>query len=80
MSDKMDCFYAAKDIIMCNIQLQNDAIERLFKAKLELAIADNRKLPAVPNYKTVDLDDIFLLASKIEQFVDSPTEKTFLAE
>ena len=68
MSNKMECFYAAKEIIVSNINYENEAIDKLFKTAVDTAQTHGLNMPPVPTYKTVDLDDIFKLADQIEQY------------
>ena len=81
MIDKMECFYTAQNVITSNIDSENKIIMMEYSAELERAKVWNTEMPARPALKTVDIDDIMLLAEDIARYAqNSPPNPSLLTE
>ena len=70
MVDKMECFYTAQNIITSNIDNENNITIMEYSAELERSKIWNAEMPPRPTLKTVDIDDIMLLAENIARYAE----------
>ena len=76
MSSKVDAFWAAREMLMMEVDRENDAIRHKFDAEVANNISNFAKLPEIPEFiKGPTVEEIIYLAKKINEFLDPSPNK-----
>jgi len=76
MGNKSESFYLAKEILMYEVDRKNAAI----RFKFETLVADDRTTPVPDFVNPPTAKKIIKIATKIQAYLDSPTEPSLLDE
>jgi len=71
MSSKVDAFWAAREMLMMEVDRKNDAIRHKFDLELSIRMSDWQRTPAIPEFvKGPTIEEILELAKKIHEFIE----------